>query len=381
MTQFQHPHPSTGAYDSSQPVAVGVFDIGRILLSRWKALIAIPLALGVAAYGISFLIPPTFTARTLFLPPQPQQQGAASALASLGALAGLAGAAGGVKTTGDQYLSLMQSTTVEDRIIDRFDLMKLYEDKYRDGTRKKLERNVRMNLGKKDGLITLEVDAPSPELAASMANQFVEELRHITGNLALSEAKQRRVFFEAELSKTKVQLTDAQVALQRSGFSSGALKVEPKSAAEAYARLKAELTAAEVRLQTMRRTMAESSSELGQQSAMVAALRSQLAKLEASGQNNTKDADYVGAYREFKYQETLFELFSKQYEAARLDEAREGSLIQVIDLATPPERKSKPVRSLIAIGTVVGSFLLLAFLFIGLHFSRSDRERGPQSAV
>lgn len=375
MIHSQQPTFATEANGTGATPGVSVFDIGRILTSNWRKLVAVPLVLSIAAYGASFLIAPTFTARTLFLPPQPQQQGAASALASLGALAGLAGAAGGVKTTGDQYLSLMQSSTVEDRIIDRFDLMKLYEDKYRDGTRKKLERNVRMNLGKKDGMITLEVDAPSPQLAADMANQFVEELRRLTGDLALSEAKQRRVFFESELSHVKTRLTEAQIALQRTGFTAGALNTEPRSAAEAYARLKAELTTAEVRLQTLRRSLTEGASEIGQQTATVAALRAQVAKLEATTRDNTKDADYVGAYREFKYQETLFELFSKQYEAARLDEAREGSLIQVIDPAMPPERKSKPTRSLIAIGTLLGSFVVLAFFLIGRHFWRVERAR------
>lgn len=338
---------------------LGLLDVARFLGSRWKRLAGTAVVAGAIGYGIAWLIPPTFTARTLFVPPQQQQQSvAASALSSLGALASLTG--GSVKTPADQFVSLLQSVNVEDRIIDRFDLMKLYEKKYRAQARKELEQSVRITLGKKDGLITVEVDAESPRLAADMANQYVEELRRITGELALSEAKQRRVFFEGELTRVKTSLAEAQAALQRSGIGAGALKTEPKTAAENYARIKASITLAEVRLQTMRSTLADNSSEMKQQAATLEALRLQLRQVEAASRDSETETDYVGTYREFKYQEALFETFAKQYELARMDESKEGSLIQVVDVATPPELKSKPARALIAVGAAFTALLLFS---------------------
>lgn len=347
-------------------VALG--ELVSVVSAQWKLIISASLAVGAVALGASFLIPPTYTARTMFLPPQQPQSVAASALASLGALSGLAGGAlGSVKTAGDQYVSLMQSANIQDRLVDRFHLMSEYESKYRFQARKTLAANVRINLGKKDGLITIEVDGGSPQLAADLANAHVSELRRLTGELALTEAQQRRAFFEAELKKTREQLAQAQNALQQSGFNPGALKVEPKAAAEAYARIKAGATAAEVKLQTLRRSMAESSTEVQQQRALLDALQNQLSKLESTDRPDASDAGYMDRYREYKYQESLFELFSRQFEAARLDESREGSLIQVVDEATPPEHKSKPKRAFIAAGAAFLAGLLLVIGIAARH--------------
>jgi uncharacterized protein involved in exopolysaccharide biosynthesis len=346
---------------------IGLLDLVSILATRWRLLVAGPLVAGIAAFGIASIIPPTFTAQTTFLPPQQQQNAAASALASLGALAGLAGGAAGIKTPGDQYVALMQSVNVEDRIVERFKLMELYESKYRFEARKTLKKNARITLGKKDGLITVEVDAPQPQLAAEIANQYVAELRRLSGELALTEAQQRRSFFETELKRTRLKLTEAQQVLQSSGFNAGALRAEPKAAAEGYARIKAEVTAAEVRLQTMRRAMADSSPEVQQQTTLLSALRAQLTKLEGSA-STQNDADYISRYREFKYQETLFDLFAKQYELARMDESREGALIQVVDVATPPEYKSKPKRALLAVGATFVLLMLISISVLAHYF-------------
>ncbi len=341
----------------------GLLDLAVPLIRHRWLIVCGALLAGLIAAGVTLVIPPTFTARATFLTPQQQGGTAANMLASLGALAGLAGASAGVKTPGDQYVALMQSRTVADRIIERFHLMQVYEAKYRESARKVLEKNVRVTLGKKDGLISIEVDDEDPQRAAQMANRFIDELRALTDTLALTEAQQRRVFFEAQLKQTRDKLAAAQRALQSSGFNSGALRAEPKAAAEGYARLQAELTAAEVRLQTLRRSLVDSAPEVQQQQAAAAALRAQLERLEVPREVNT-DTDYIGKYREFKYQETLFELFSRQYESARLDESRDGALIQVVDTALPPERRSKPKRALTAIGTTVAAFVLLSLLVV-----------------
>lgn len=359
--------------------SLGLLDLAVPLAENLRLLIAGSLLAGLVALGITFIIAPTYTARTTMLPPQQQQSAASSALASLGALSGLAGLGAGIKSPAEQYVALMQSHTVTDRLIDQFKLMDVYELKYREDARKRLASNVRISVGKKDGLLTVEVDDTSPQRAAEMANAHVEELRRISSGLALSEAQQRRVFFEGQLAQTRDRLTSAQQALQASGFTEGALKAEPRSAAEGYARLRAEATAAEVRLQVLRRSLADNAPEVQQAQTTLGALRAQLAQAERSRGTSDSGADYVSKYREFKYQETLFDLFARQYEAARVDEAREGALIQVVDPAQQPEKRSKPKRALTAVVTTLATLFLLAVLVIARHFWRQSAAE-PQNA-
>ncbi len=368
--------------DTTTPVdqdeEVSLLDLAIPLIEHWKSLVFLPLLAGCAAIAITFLMKPVFTSRTVFLPPQQQQSAAASAIAQLGALSGIAGAAAGVKSPADQYVALLQSDNVADRLIDEFKLMKAYGEELRVDARKEFAKNVRVSLGKKDGLVTVEVDDVDKDRAAAIANSHVEELRRLTSQLALTEAQQRRVFFEAQLKQTKDQLTKAQEKLQGSGFNSGALKADARAAAEGYARLRAELTAAEVRLQTMRRNLADATPEVQQAVTTVSALRGQLARLEAPI-DPSNGPDYVSKFREFKYQETLFDLFAKQYELARLDESREGALIQVVDVAQPAERKSRPKRGLIAVTTALASFVALAAFFLIRNGWRNAAQR-PDNA-
>ncbi len=344
--------------------SVSLFELLMPLAEVWKLLVIGPIAAGLVAFGITYLIPPTYTATTTFLPPQQQQSAATAMLSSLGSLAGLAGGTANLRTPADQYVALMQSATVSDRIVDQFKLLEVYGEKYRIDARRELAKNVHISVGKKDGLITVDADDKSPQQAADIANRFVDELRRMTDSIAISDAQQRRKFFEQQLRQTQGKLVQAQQALQASGFTQGALKAEPRSAAEGYARLKAEVTAAEVRLQTLRGSLSDTTPEVQQQQNALAALRSQLARLEQTA-DTTGGPDYVSKYREFKYQETLFDLFAKQYELARVDESREGALIQVVDAATPPERKSKPKRAIIALVVMLLSGIALtAFLLM-----------------
>jgi len=248
--------------------------------------------------------------------------------------------------------------TVSDRLIERFKLMEAYESKFRVDARKELNMNVRIALGKKDGLIKVEVDDTSPQRAADIANRYVDELRRITAGLAVTEAQQRRMFFEQQLQQSRERLVRAQQALQASGFNPGALKAEPKAAAEGYARLKAEVTATEVRLQVTRGSLTDTAPEVRQQQATLTALREQLARTEQAAAP-AGGPDYIGRYRDFKYQETLFDLYARQFELARVDESREGTLIQVLDSATPPERKSKPKRAITAASAALAAALVL----------------------
>lgn len=345
-------------------------DIVSALVDHLRLLALGPLAAGIIALGVTYLIAPVYTARTSFLPPQQAQSVAASALASLGSLGNLVG--GGVRTPADQYVALLQSTTVADRLIDRFSLIQVYDKEFRQDARRELARLTRSGAGKKDGLIVLEFDDPDPARAAAIANQYVEELRLLTNRLALTDAQQRRAFFENQVAVTRNDLRKAQSALQASGFTADSLKAEPKAAAEGYAKAKAELTSARARLDALRRGLTDNAPEVQQAEAAIDVLRGQLERLESSS-SPVNSADYIGRYREYKYQEVLFEQFSRQFELARLDEAREG-LLQVVDVAQAPERKTWPKRGLI--GAVVATAALVTLLAWILATERLRRPGG-----
>lgn len=371
--------PLNKSPDEAQ-ITIRAVDIVRLLYLRKRLLIAASLGTGCLALGISFLLAPMFTARTSFLPPQQQQSAAAASLSSLGTLTGLAGASAALKSPGDQYVALMQSATVEDRIIDQFKLLQIYDKRLRVDARRELEKNTRMAVGKKDGLISVEVEDENPQRAADMANAYVDELRRMTSMLAITEAQQRRLFFEKQLQQTRDNLARAQQMLQSSGFSAGALKTEPRGAADAYARLKAQATAAEVQLQTLRSYLEDSAPEVRQALSTLGALRAQVAKVEQA-EPPESSTDYISKYREFKYQETLFEMFSRQYELARVDESRDGTLIQVVDTAMPPERKSRPARALIAVTTTIITLVVMAIILIGRHMWHVSSTNSSPGAV
>ncbi|MCV2423098.1 GNVR domain-containing protein [Paucibacter sp. DJ2R-2] len=338
--------PSTSATASASPLS-------SLVQKHWRVIAIAPIGIALLALPVSYLIPPTFTARTSFLPPQ-TPGGTNAAVASLGALANLAGG-GGMKTPADQYVALMQSATVQERLIERFKLLEAYDVKLKIDARRELQQNVRASLSKRDGIIAVEVDDRSPERAAALANGHVEELAKFIATLAITEAQQRRVFFDNLLKTTQAKLSAAQEALQASGYNASALRAEPKAAAEIYAKLKAEITSAEARLTAAQQSLSSSAPEVMRQAALVATLRKEL-NINESSHSSTSQTDYITKYREFKYQETLFELFARQYETARVDEAREGGLLQVIDVAQPPEKKSAPKRSRV----------MIAAYFIGL---------------
>jgi len=362
--------PTHTDLDASQMLAdeddeINLLDLLQVVADNLRLLVLGPLAAGLLALGYSFTIAPTFTATTKFLPPQQQASGAASLLQSLGALGGLAGAATGLKNPADQYVAFVQSRSVQDALIDRFKLIERYDLKFRQDARKALEGNATIRSGK-DGIITIEADDEDPRFAAQLANAHVEELQKLLSRLAVTEAQQRRVFFENQLTTAKENLVKAEQALKASGVNTSDLKVDPQVAVEGLAKLRATITAQEVKLASMRGYLTESAPDFKQAQIELAALRSQVTRTEKEEPaSNGSQSDYIAKFRDFKYSETLFELFAKQYEIARVDESREGAVIQVVDVAQAPERKSKPKKAMIAVVTTLAvGFALLLFVFV-----------------
>ncbi len=357
---------------------IGLFDLLGVVGREWRLVLGSAVVVGAVAFGASFLLTPQFTAKTTFIPPQGNSGGGLSAaLSALGPLASLAGLGGGVGSGGgEMYVALLQSQTLANRMIDRFKLQDLYKARFVFEAREELKNRTRATFSKREGFIELEVDDTDPQRAAQMANQYVDELRRMTAGMALTDAQRRRAFFEKQLNETKGSLINAQNALQASGFNQGALRSEPQAAAEEYARIKAELTTTEVKLHTLRSGLTDQSPEITQLEAAASALRRQLRTLEQKS-DPASNQDYVGKYREFKYQETLFEQLAKQFEAARLDESQDGTAIQVVDPALVPEWKSKPKRAAIGLAaTLIAAVVMSAFL-IGRYVRRLSKAMPP----
>ena len=346
---------------------ISLLDLLQTVVDNLRLLVLGPLAVGLLALAVAFVIPPTYTAKTQFLPPQQQQSSASALIQSLGAMGGLAGAAAGIKNPADQYVAFLKSASVLDAMVDRFELMQRYDVDYKVDARKKLQDNTKVTAGK-DGIIQLELDDNDKQLAADMANGYVEELRKLMNRLALTDAQLRRAFFEKKMQATRDDLAKADQALRAIGISGSVVKSSPAAAVEVVARLRAAVTAQEIKIANMRGFLADSSPDTRQAMTELANLKGQLAQLEkgeaSSGKSDQED-NYVSRFRDYKYQEALFEIFAKQYELARVDEAREGAVVQVVDKAMPPEKKSKPQKARVAIITTLASgMLLLLFVFV-----------------
>jgi len=179
---------------------ISLLDLLETIVTNLKLLVLAPLGAGVFALAISFLITPTFTARTTILPPV-SSSGTASLLGALGGLGDIAGAAAGLKNPSEQFVAYLKSDSLRNSLIAEFDLQKRYDQEYLTDTRKVLEGNVKIAAEKKSGLISIEVDDEDPAFAAKLANAHVSKLRDLVGRLAAQEAKDRREFMESQIDE------------------------------------------------------------------------------------------------------------------------------------------------------------------------------------
>nr|WP_294887931.1 Wzz/FepE/Etk N-terminal domain-containing protein [uncultured Limnobacter sp.] len=363
---------------------ISLVELATTLGEEKKLVFGLPFVVGVAAIVVSLFLTPIFTAKTTLLPPQNSGGGgAAAALASLGGLAGLAGISTG-GTTADTVIAMLQSRSAKDQIIDQFNLVEYYEAELREDVYRTLDNVVRVNSDKKSGLITVEVDDKDPELAAKMANAYYEVLKSLMTRVAVTEAQQRRQFFEDQFAKAKEELSNAEVKLKETQERTGLveLKSQAEATIEAVARLRAEIAQREVQLSAMRTFATPENSDYRRVVAELNGLRAELKKLDKGGTGGElglvsagnlpeQGLEYVRALREVKYQEAVFEIMAKQFELAKVDEAKDGGNVQQLDVATVPERKSKPKRALI----VVLSVLAAGFLAVLLAFVRAAMRK------
>jgi tyrosine-protein kinase Etk/Wzc len=360
------------------------------IIGRRKATIArVMVVAGLLATAIAFLLPTKFRAEAVILTPQQTQPslsamaqlsglGSAGGLSSLGLLSGLA-----MRNPADLYIGILESRTIADRLIKNFNLKQVYKDEDFYSARKRLARNTTIKTGR-DTLIRILVEDRDPNRAAQLANAYVDELSSQNSRVALTEASQRRLFFETQLSKEKSALADAEIALRDTQQATGL--VAPTGQAEgllrAVSQLHAQISARQAQLEAMKTFASDENPHFQRAKREVSALQTELEKLERgnhvagtpevpAGELPQAGLQYLRKYRDVKYHEALFEILAKQYEAARLDEAKSGPMVQVIDRAVPPERKSWPPRGILILTAIALAGLASSFWVL------LSESRGP----
>jgi len=379
------------------PIATGedeisMLDILIVLAERKRTILWFMVSFALVAIVVSLLLPKRYTASVSLLPPQQNSSmGAAiaSQLANLGGMAAIAGGSLGLKNPNDMYVAVLKSRTVEDAMVQRFDLMKEYHERYLSDARKAFESRATVDGSGKDGLIHIAVEDRDPNRAAELANGYVEQFRKLSEHLAITEASQRRLFFEKQLEQSKDSLASAEEALKITQQKTGLIQLDSQARAliESAASLRGMIAAKEVQIRSMRTFATGENSQLVQAQQELDGLRAQLAKLGGSeegadaalmvpkGRVPEAGLEYMRKLRDVKYHETIFEILARQFEIAKLDEAKQGALIQVVDSAVPPDKRSFPKRGLIVIGATLGGLMLGIFFALaaaGLDIMRSE---------
>lgn len=352
---------------------------------REKKFIAIFVAVCTAIAIVTvFLLPKEYTARALVMPP-PQNQNTMSSMlmGQLGSLAGLGAKDLGLKNPTDLYVGILHSRTMCDALIHQFNLQQVYGKSHMSDVRKKLEDRTDV-VATKESMISISVSDRDPQRAAALANAYVRELQKLSNTLAVTEASQRRIFYEQQLQQAKNELADSEVALKQTEEKTGVLEINSQARAiiDAIAAVKGQIAATEVKIQSMRAYVTEQNPELQAQQQQLAALQTQLQKMEKQQPGNVGDVEiptteipqvgleYIRRYRDVKYYETVYGLIAKQYELARIDEAKEAGLVQVVDTAVVPDKKSWPPRMLIVFLSMIAAFLLACTWVILRYTSR-----------
>jgi uncharacterized protein involved in exopolysaccharide biosynthesis len=385
---MQNQHTTTPA--NMDDDEINLMDLLLVIAKHNRFIIKLTLSVAVLAVIYALLQPNIYTAKTVILPPQQGASTASMLLGQLGGLAGLAGGAAGIKSPNDLHIGMLKSHTLADQMITRFKLQQKFKAKTMEATRATLAGGTLIASGK-DGFITIEYSDKDPQFAATIANAYVEELDRLNSTLAVTEASRKRLFFERQLKGSRANLDAAENALKQTQERTGLIQLEKQGGAmiEAVANVRAQIAAKEVELAGMGAFATPQNPDYRQIQQVIVGLRVQLTKLEANsagsdikvptGKLPETGLEFLRKTREFKYQETLFELLSKQFEIAKIDEAKDASLIQVVDKALVPEQKSKPKRSLIVILATMMAF----FIGILLAFFKEAAERAsldPASA-
>ena len=337
---------------------------------RWT-IVNVSLAACVMATIVAFLIPLRYTSTTSFIPPTlGNGSSMASALAGQLSALGAGDVFGGMKSPGDLYAGILKSRSIANELVKRFDLMRVYKVKKESQAEKELGLSTVVQVDPKTTIVTVGVTASSPSLAHDLAFAYMDALRETEGRLALGQSSQRRLFFGQQLAREKDDLENAEVDLKKTEEQSGL--IAPTGQTEAQIRTvagtQAQIAARQVQLAALRESATDQNSDVIRLRSEINNLQGQLSRLQSGGGRDSTASiptakvpelqlEYVRKEREVKYHEALFEMLSKQFEAARLDEARDAPVLQVLDPASYPDTKSWPKRSYFMLGGLFLGFI------------------------
>lgn len=359
---------------------VKVLDVLIILARHKTAIFVATIAGAILASALAFMLPNTYRASLALLPPQRSESSATALLSQLGGMESMVG----LKSPNDLYVGILKSRTIAHSLIEKFDLKSVYHTDTFESARKRLDANSNIATSK-NGLITVEVDDVDKKRAAGLANAYGDELLTLTRTLALTEAGQRRLFFERQLVLAKDTLAKTEASLKENLEKNGVVSIDAESRAvvETVAHLKARISSKEIELNSMHSFVTETNPNFLRVQAELTSLRAELSKLENGRSANENDRsgqvgtglENIQKLRDLKYYQMLYELLAKQYEAARLDEAKQPMVVQVLDKAIEPERPVKPNRSLLIIIGCAAGFGLGIILSIVFEVRRKIVSR------
>lgn len=377
------------ARPARDPDAIYLLDYLEIVVKRRRMIFLCTLAAALISAAVALSFTKVYTATARILPPQ-QDSGVMGMMLNQMGGAGMASLAGDLLGKGgaaDLYARMLESEAVRDPIIDRFNVIALEKTRYRVAAYRKLDKKVAIETGKKDGIISITVDDKDPKRAADMANAYVEELGKLLVRLNLTGVSRNKSYLEERLAKVKADFNRASDALKafQSKNKTLALPEQAMGTIKGVADLEGQLAVEEVKLAGMRRVFTDSSQDVKNQQLVVANIKGQIAKFEGNKQGGSvpgigsvlgMEQEYMRLMREFKTQETLYELLTKQYELSKLSEAKDDSSLQVLQAARVPDLSVKPSRRNFVLMATAAAFCLSVILALVLEMG--DRMEAGQ---
>lgn len=390
--RFENSDPSQPEYFEDD---IHLADYLIVLLKRKKMIMGIVACAIILSVIWSLLKPNVYTATARILPPGENSSGLSNLLAqSGGLLGGLGVSIPGAKSTADIYVGILESRTVADILIKKYDLKAVFEQEFMENVYRELAARTKTQVSRKTQIISVSVEDEDPERAADMANAYVAALDHMNRTVNVTESQQKRMFLETRLQEVKKDLVRAETELRefQEKYKLVSIDEQARIAIEGAAKIKGEITAAQTELEVLKKFGTERQNEAIMLKSRIGELRKQLAKIETGNQNKNGDSFYipfneipalgmqlVRLVRETKIQEKVFELITTQYELAKIEEAKDMNTIQTLDRAQPPDRKSGPKRALIVVLSTIIAFFVSVFLAFFLEYlSRlkiEDQER------
>ena len=384
--------------DQDTPVAPNpsLLDILLVIAKHKKMIFRATFGAAIITALYSLTLPNIYTAKAMVLPGEDEAGKAGAMLSQLGGLASLAGGSLEQSSKKDLYITMLKSDALRDPIIDQFKLMSVYDKKIRADVYRLLDGSAHITAGKKDGVVTIEFSDKDPKQAAAIANAYVEELGKLLTGLSMTGAGNNRAFLDKRLATVKADLVRAEEALKVFQSENKAISVpdQAKASIEGVAQLRGQLAVQEVQLGTLRHQLTDSSQEVKVAGAAIAQIKSQIARMEGSGGVSSIPTvgamprlgqEYVRLLREFKIQETLVEMLTKQNEMAKFNEIKDVAPLQILQKAKVPERKSKPSRSIIVLLISLITFVSTVFLaYVRENVEQmdgADRDRWRELAV